>query len=86
MLFRSLAAGTPAIVSPQVAVATMLKGAGAGMVTGSDPAELAPTLIRALGGPTPSARLAARHLAEQRLAWPAIATELAATYRAIVFP
>jgi glycosyltransferase involved in cell wall biosynthesis len=81
---EALAAGTPAILSPQVAVAAMVAEAGAGLVSSSDPASLARTLQQALGGPPTATRLAARSLAQERLAWPAIATNLAGHYRRIV--
>jgi len=81
---EALAAGTPAILSPQVAVAAMVEEAGAGLVSASDPAALAATLERALGGPDPSIRRAARSLAQEKLAWPAIASSLAGHYQDIV--
>jgi len=81
---EALAAGTPAILSPQVAVADLVAGAGAGLVCASTPSALARTLASALGGPGPATRQAARNLAEHRLAWPAIATDLEARYGEIV--
>jgi glycosyltransferase involved in cell wall biosynthesis len=81
---EALAAGTPAILSPEVAVSEWVATAGAGLVCASTPPELARTLARALGGPSPATRLAARSLAEQRLAWPAIASALEIRYADIV--
>jgi glycosyltransferase involved in cell wall biosynthesis len=81
---EALAAGTPAILSPQVAVAAMVQSAGAGLVCDSEPTALASALNGALGGPAPAIRLAARSLAEQRLAWPAIATNLVSNYAELV--
>ena len=81
---EALAAGTPAILSPQVAVASMVEAAGAGLVCDSDPPQLAATLMKALGGPPASTRLAAFNLAEHQLAWPAIASRLAVSYESIV--
>jgi len=81
---EALAAGTPAILSPEVAVSDLVATAGAGLVCASTPPELARTLAQALGGPSPATRLAARNLAEQRLAWPAIATALESRYAEIV--
>jgi len=81
---EALAAGTPAILSPEVAVSDLVAKAGAGLVCASTPPELARTLAQALGGPSPATRLAARNLAEQRLAWPAIATALESRYAEIV--
>jgi len=65
-------------------VSELVAAAGAGLVCASTPHELARTLAEALGGPSPATRQAARSLAVKRLAWPAIATSLAATYTDIV--
>jgi glycosyltransferase involved in cell wall biosynthesis len=81
---EALAAGTPAILSPEVAVSELVATAGAGLVCASTPPELARTLAEALGGPSPDTRQAARSLAEQRLAWPAIAKALETRYADIV--
>ena len=81
---EALAAGTPAILSPEVAVSELVAKAGAGLICGSSPRELAQTLAAALGGPSSATREAARNLAEQRLAWPAIATALETRYAEIV--
>jgi len=81
---EALAAGTPAILSPEVAVSDLVATAGAGLVCASTPPELARTLAQALGGPSPATRLAARSLAAQRLSWPAIASSLEARYDDIV--
>jgi len=83
---EALAAGTPVVVSPQVALAELVREAGAGLVCDSDPAELAGTLARALAGPSPTMRQAALNLAEQRLAWSAIAADLKAAYAGILRP
>ena len=81
---EALAAGTPVVVSPQVAMAELVREAGAGMVCDSDPAELARTLATALAGPSPTMRQAALNLAQQRLAWSAIAADLKAAYAGIL--
>jgi len=80
---EALAAGTPVIVSPQVAVADLVATAGAGLVCPSEPSALAETLATALAGASPTLRAAARNLAEHHLAWPAIAAELSSAYAAI---
>jgi len=67
-----------------VAVSELVATAGAGLVCASTPPELACTLAQAIGGPSPATRLAARSLAEQRLAWPAIASALETHYADIV--
>lgn len=81
---EALAAGTPAILSPEVAVSDLVAAAGAGLVCDSSPPDLARTLAQALGGPDPATCEAARSLADQRLAWPAIATALESHYADIV--
>jgi len=81
---EALAAGTPAILSPEVAVSELVAAAGAGLLCASTPPELARTLEEALGGPSPAIRQAARNLAIKKLAWPAIATSLETTYTDIV--
>jgi glycosyltransferase involved in cell wall biosynthesis len=81
---EALVCGTPVIVSPEVAVAELVAEAGAGLVCASEPEELAATLAGALAGPTTTMREAASNLAEQRLAWNAIAAELRSAYAAIV--
>jgi glycosyltransferase involved in cell wall biosynthesis len=81
---EALACGTPVIVSPEVAVAELVEEAGAGLVSSSQPELLAASLSRALAGPTPAMRQAALNLAEQRLAWKAIAAELQSAYSSIL--
>jgi glycosyltransferase involved in cell wall biosynthesis len=53
------------------------------LVCPSEPAALAETLATALAGASPTLRAAARNLAQQHLAWPAIAAELNSAYAAI---
>ena len=81
---EALVCGTPVIVSPEVAMAELVAEAGAGLVCPSEPEALATTLAGALAGPTATMRQAAFNLAEQRLAWNAIAAELRSAYAAIV--
>lgn len=81
---EALAHGTPAILSPQVAMAELVREAGAGLVSQSDPEQLATTLSEALAGPSASMRQAARDLAVQRLSWGAIASELRDAYAQIL--
>lgn len=80
---EALAAGTPVIVSPEVAVAAMVEAAGAGLVCDSSPEQLWRCLESALAPPSFRRRQAARTLVENRLAWPAIARDLGAVYTAI---
>jgi glycosyltransferase involved in cell wall biosynthesis len=81
---EALVCGTPVIVSPEVAMAELVAEAGAGLVCSSEPEALAATLSGALAGPTAAMRQAAFNLAEQRLAWNAIAAELRSAYAALV--
>jgi len=81
---EALVCGTPVIVSPEVAMAELVAEAGAGLVCSSEPEALALTLGEALAGPSASMRQAAFNLAQQRLAWNAIAAELQSAYAALV--
>lgn len=81
---EALAAGTPVILSPGVALAPDVERAGAGLVCEPEPSALAQALQTALL-PPPAARVqAARRLAAERYSWPAIAAALERHYRAIL--
>jgi len=73
---EALAAATPVILSPEVAISTAVHAAGAGLLSDSAPQSLATTLAAAVQGPPPAMRLAARELAAQTYSWPAIAQRL----------
>lgn len=77
---ESLAAGTPVILSPAVAVAAEITAAGAGLTVAAQPAALASALEAALGGPAAAMRCAARALADQHYSWPAIGANLRQAY------
>lgn len=81
---EALAAGTPVILSPDVAVADQISRAGAGWLCAAEPAALAETLAAALRGPDPQLRCAARNLARQAYSWPAIAAQLRSTYTSVL--
>lgn len=81
---EALAAGTPPILSPDVAVSEAIAAAEAGVVVGADPTALAVALMDALPGPDPRMCCAARALADQVYSWPAIGARLKDTYAAIV--
>lgn len=81
---EALAAGTPPILSPGVAVAEAIAAAQAGQVCASDPPALSQALEVALGGPPPGMRSAARDLAARDYGWPAIAARLESTYAALI--
>jgi glycosyltransferase involved in cell wall biosynthesis len=83
---EALAAGTPVIVSPQVAVAESIASAGAGLISESDPALLAEALATALNGPSTRMRIAARSLAGENYSWKTIASQLSATYTHLLSP
>lgn len=77
---EALAAGTPLIVSPGVALAPAVLQAGAGVVVDPVPECLAVELEAALTPPPQTMRNAARKLAAETYSWPAIAAELEAEY------
>lgn len=81
---EALAAGTPVIVSPQVAVADRVARAEAGLICGSDPALLVAALEEALKGPPPAMRSAARRLAGADFSWSSLAPQLAEAYQQIL--
>ncbi|MCP9900245.1 glycosyltransferase [Cyanobium sp. Cruz CV13-4-11] len=81
---EALAAGTPVILSPEVAVAADVARAGAGLVSASDPEALALTLATALERPSLSRRAAALNLAEKAFSWSTIALQLRDAYRQVL--
>jgi glycosyltransferase involved in cell wall biosynthesis len=81
---EALAAGTPVILSPEVAVAPAVSQAGAGLVCPSAPSELAAVLEAALAGPGEPMRASARSLALSRYGWAGIAERLEHTYAALI--
>jgi glycosyltransferase involved in cell wall biosynthesis len=83
---EAMAAGTPVIVSPQVAVADLILGAGAGLVCPSDPADLCQVLLSHCQGPSSAMRLAARSLAETSFSWSSVADQLETSYRRMLHP
>jgi glycosyltransferase involved in cell wall biosynthesis len=83
---EALAAGTPVIVSPQVAVADLIEGAGAGVICRSDPAALCQVLLRHRHGPSSAMRLAARSLAESTFSWTSVADQLETSYCRMLHP
>ena len=83
---EAMAAGTPVIVSPQVAVADLILSAGAGLVCPSDPASISKILLTHYQGPTSAMRTAARSLAESTFSWNSVADQLESSYRQILHP
>lgn len=81
---EALAAGTPPILSPEVAVAADIAAATAGQVSSSEPKQLVLILETALSGPTPEMRASARTLAATKYSWSAIANQLHQAYLEVV--
>ena len=81
---EALAAGTPPILSPDVAVAANIAAASAGRITSAEPQALAQVLEAALGGPPSEMRAAARSLASTHYSWPAIAAQFHQAYAGVV--
>ena len=81
---EALAAGTPVILSPGVAVAEAVAQAGAGVVVEPTSDALASALERALEPPAPAMIAAARQLATNVYGWGAIAAQLEQHYRDII--
>jgi len=81
---ESLAAGTPVILSPGVAVASDITQAGAGRLCDPVPERLALALRAALAGPGEAMRRNARNLVRSSYSWPAIADRLHVTYTSLL--
>ncbi len=81
---EALAAGTPVILSPEVAVAADVDRCGAGLVCGSDPEALAQALATALVRPSLSMRASALNLAQMEFSWSTIALQLRDAYRQVL--
>lgn len=77
---EALAAGTPVIITPQVAVAELIKQASAGIVSESEPQKLAKALCNALNFSTEAMGFAAKNLAQTNFSWERIATTVHDTY------
>lgn len=81
---EALAAGTPVILSPEVAVAADVARCGAGLVCGSDPEALVQALATALERPSLSMRASALNLAQMDFSWSTIALQLRDAYRQVL--
>jgi glycosyltransferase involved in cell wall biosynthesis len=81
---EALAAGTPVIVSPQVAIAAEVAAAGAGKISESEPSQLANVLEQALAGPETAMRERALNLARTEFSWDTIATRLIDSYSELI--
>ena len=83
-VIEALAVGTPALITPEVALAPALQAAAAGVVCSAEPERLAAALAQLLACPDPGLRERARHLAAEQFSWPPIAERFAAAYRALM--
>ena len=81
---EALAAGTPPILSPNVAVAPHIASASAGLLASTEPLDLSKILESALLGPPPEMQMAARDLAASSYSWPAIALQLQQAYSSVL--
>ena len=81
---EALAAGTPVVISPHVAVAATIHHAQAGIIAQSDPASLSIALFQAMNSPVETMGKAAQNLARQEYSWPSIASRLRSSYVEIV--
>lgn len=82
-VIEALAAGTPALISPEVALAPAVAAARAGLVCSAAPEPLAEALAVALQQRDPDWGLRARALAAERYSWPVIARRLVSAYGAL---
>ena len=78
---EALAAGTPVLISPEVALAPTVAAAGAGVVCSPEPEAMADCLSGLLQHPDPGWRQRAQDLAGEQFAWPAIARRFASAYQ-----
>lgn len=84
---EALAAGTPVLLCPGVALADQVVEAGAGHVVEPRPTDLARILENhCLQPPSRSMRSAARALAAQRYSWDTIASQLIVHYQSVLEP
>lgn len=83
---EALAAGTPVLISPEVAVAPQVAAAGAGLVVPGTAEDLAIALERALQPPADQQLDAARNLARDQFSWSTLATRLITAYAALPTP
>ncbi len=81
---EALAAGTPVILAPGVALAEAVAAAGAGWICEASPEALASRLESCLLPPAEAMRQAARRLAQESYSWPAISSSLSNQYQGIL--
>ena len=83
---EAMAVGCPVVVSPDVALAGVVRSSGAGLVVERDPSAIASAVETILGGPSLAAAMgeAGRKAVESQFSWPAVALEMEAMYTTIV--
>lgn len=76
----------PVVISDQVNIWREVKEAGAGIVTGLNPAEIAEAIMRMLADKEASGEMGkrGRMAAERRYAWPRIVEQLTQVYRKVI--
>jgi glycosyltransferase involved in cell wall biosynthesis len=83
---EALAAGTPVLLSPEVALAAAVAEADAGRLCPGRLEPLTEALLACLTPPDPQQRAAARRLAQERFGWEPIARSLLDRYRTYAPP
>ena len=77
---EAMAAGTPVVISPHVAIAATVEQAQAGIITQCDSESLSNALFQAMNSSSEAMGQAARTLARKIYSWPSIATKLKSSY------
>ncbi len=83
-VIEALAAATPVLISPEVALAPAVAAAGVGLVCPSAPAPLAQALAAALLNPDAERGRRARALVAEHYSWPVIAGRFIKAYGALL--
>jgi len=81
---EALAAGTPVVISPHVAVAAPIDHAQAGIIAQCDPVSLSSALFQAMNASVERMGKAAQNLARREYSWPSIASRLRSSYIDII--
>jgi glycosyltransferase involved in cell wall biosynthesis len=83
---EAMAMGCPVIVSPEVGISSLVKAAGAGVVTSCEPAELAAVICRIMADPATRRELGRRGrlAAVSRLSWNGVALQAEDLYRQVI--
>ena len=83
---EAMAIGCPVVVSPEVAIADVVRTAGAGLVVERDPSAVATAVVTILGEPARAAAMgeAGRRAVDERFSWQVVAAQTEAMYDAIL--